>query len=61
MDPQIKENDVVMMKKAHPCGTNAWKVIRTGMDVKLKCTGCGRMVMLKHSDFKKGFKRRINS
>ncbi len=57
----VNENDFVMMKKPHPCGANEWKVLRTGMDVKLKCVGCGRIVMLKFADFKKGFKRRINS
>jgi len=44
-------NDIVKMKKAHPCGDNRWKIIRTGMDVKIKCLGCGRIVMLPHEKF----------
>ncbi|MFJ6925099.1 MAG: DUF951 domain-containing protein, partial [Limosilactobacillus mucosae] len=32
-------NDIVQMKKQHPCGTNRWQIIRTGIDVKLQCTG----------------------
>ena len=56
---QVQENDLVVMKKAHPCGVNEWKVLRTGMDVKLKCTGCGRIVMLPYAKFAKGVKRRL--
>ena len=45
--------DVVEMKKMHPCGTNAWKVIRMGMDIRTKCTGavtvyCFRVLVLKN-------------
>ena len=28
-------NDIVEMKKAHPCGTNRWKIIRMGMDISI--------------------------
>ena len=34
------------MKKAHPCGAFEWKVLRTGMDFRLRCTGCGHEVLL---------------
>lgn len=30
-------NDVVEMKKGHPCGENKWKIIRVGMDIRIKC------------------------
>ena len=57
---KINTGDIVMMKKGHPCGQNRWQVIRTGMDVKLKCLGCGRLIMMKHAQFKKGLKRRLD-
>lgn len=38
--------DVIRMKKPHPCGENRWEVIRTGMDIRLRCLGCGRLVLL---------------
>ena len=44
-------NDIVEMKKAHPCGTNRWKIIRMGMDIKIECTGCGHIVMLPRREF----------
>ena len=33
-------NDIVEMKKQHPCGTNRWQVIRLGADIKIKCCHC---------------------
>lgn len=38
-------NDVLVMKKSHPCGDNRFLVLRTGMDFKLRCVGCGRELM----------------
>ena len=46
-------NDVVKMKKQHPCGSFTWQVVRLGADIKIKCTGCGRLVMLPRSDFER--------
>lgn len=53
--------DVVEMKKPHPCGTNAWKVIRMGMDIRMKCTGCGHSVLLARSKFEKRMKKVLES
>ena len=38
--------DMVTMKKKHPCGSSEWEVLRIGSDLKLKCTGCGHIVMM---------------
>lgn len=53
---KILEGDFLIMKKAHPCGSYAWKVLRTGADMKLKCSGCGRMIMLPRVDVAKRIK-----
>ncbi len=50
-------NDVVEMKKAHPCGTNAWKIIRLGMDIRIKCTGCGHSILMPRQEFNKKMKK----
>ncbi len=42
----IRLNDILTMKKAHPCGAKTWSVLRVGADLRLKCTGCGHEVML---------------
>ena len=41
----LKVNDRVELKKTHPCGSKEWLVLRIGMDIKLRCMGCGHEVM----------------
>ena len=45
------------MKKQHPCGTNAWKIIRMGADIRIKCEGCGHSVMIPRNEFAKKMKK----
>ena len=42
----IKLGDILVMKKAHPCGDKQWKVLRVGADFRLKCLGCGHEIMV---------------
>ena len=35
---------IVIMKKGHPCGESLWEILRLGVDLKLKCTKCGRTI-----------------
>lgn len=41
----IRVGDVLTMKKAHPCGSRQWLVLRIGADFRLRCLGCGHEVM----------------
>ena len=50
-------NDRVEMKKPHPCGEKVFCITRVGMDIKLKCAGCGREVMLPRAKAEKGIKK----
>ena len=50
-------NDIVEMKKPHPCGVNRWQIIRVGADIKIKCTGCSHIVMMSRYDFNKRLKK----
>jgi len=50
-------NDVVQMKKPHPCGENRWRIIRMGADIRIKCEGCGHSVMIPRRDFTKKLKK----
>ncbi|MDD6193832.1 MAG: DUF951 domain-containing protein [Lachnospiraceae bacterium] len=54
MDIQI--SDIVTMKKEHPCGSNQWEVLRVGADFKIKCMGCGHLVMLPRKKLEKNIK-----
>ncbi|MDL4840941.1 DUF951 domain-containing protein [Aquibacillus rhizosphaerae] len=50
-------NDVVQMKKPHPCGENRWRVIRMGMDIRIKCEGCGHSVLIPRKKFESKMKK----
>lgn len=50
-------NDIVEMKKPHPCGENKWRVIRMGMDIRIKCLGCDHSVMLPRREFERKMKK----
>ena len=49
--------DRVEMRKPHACGTNDWTIIRVGADIKIKCSACGRIVMMDRAEFIKRGKR----
>lgn len=38
--------DILEFKKSHPCGGKNWKIIRTGVDCKLECTTCKRVIII---------------
>ena len=45
MAMDIRLQDVLVMKKGHPCGENKWLVLRIGADFRLRCMGCGHEIM----------------
>jgi len=53
----VRLQDVLMMKKAHPCGSKTWLVLRTGMDFRLRCQGCGHEVLLPRSKAEKNIRQ----
>ena len=55
-DVALHTGDVVRMKKAHPCGSRHWLVLRVGMDFRLRCQGCGHEVMLPRSKAEKNIR-----
>ena len=58
-----KLNDIAITKKEHPCATrsNRWQIIRVGADIKIKCLGCGHVVMLSRHKFEKTIKKIENN
>lgn len=53
----INVGDIVTLKKSHPCGSYDWEVLRTGIDFRIKCQGCGHMVMLPRIKLEKNVKK----
>ena len=45
--------DTVKLKKPHPCGSHEWVVTRMGADIKIRCCGCNRIIMLPRSEFER--------
>lgn len=52
----IRPNDILVMKKKHPCGNMRMIVLRSGMDFKLRCEGCGHEFMVPRSKIEKNVK-----
>ena len=60
MTTEIKPGDVVRLRKAHPCGSYEWEVVRVGADIGLKCLKCQRRVLLERSVFDRRVKKFVS-
>jgi hypothetical protein len=56
MLPDLQMEDVLRLRKPHPCGNTDWIVVRLGADIGLKCLGCGRRILLPRRDVAKRMK-----
>lgn len=52
----IQVGDVVLMKKPHPCGCARFRVLRIGVDFKLRCEQCGHEIMAPRVKIEKSIK-----
>lgn len=50
-------HDIVQMKKQHPCGENRWEIIRMGADIRIRCLGCGQLVLMPRREFTRKMKK----
>ena len=57
----IVKGDILVMKKSHPCGSNRMIVLRSGMDFKLRCEGCGHELMIPRAKAEKSVKKIIRT
>jgi hypothetical protein len=60
MTIDIKLGDVVRLRKAHPCGSYEWEVVRVGADIGLKCLKCQRRVLLARDVFGRRMKKFVS-
>jgi hypothetical protein len=56
MLPDMQLNDILRLRKPHPCGSYEWTVVRLGADIGLVCKGCGRRVMLTRRELSRRLK-----
>jgi hypothetical protein len=59
MPQDIQMDDLVRLRKPHPCGSYEWRVVRVGADIGIKCQICGRRVLLSRRIFRKRVKKVI--
>ena len=53
---EIAPGDLIRLKKMHACGSYQWKVLKTGVDFRLKCTGCGHELIMERQDVERRLK-----
>ena len=54
----VRLNDILELKKEHPCGGKSWLVLRVGMDFRLRCLGCGRIWEMPRAKLEKAVRSR---
>ncbi len=59
MPLDLRLDDVLQLRKPHPCGGYDWRVVRLGADIGLVCTTCGRRVMLTRREVEKRTKQYV--
>ena len=57
MNKDYNVGNLIVMKKGHPCGENLWEIMKLGADIRLKCTKCGRIVIIPRLEFNKKIKK----
>ncbi len=53
MTTALRVGDVVTLRKVHPCGSYQWGVYRLGLDIGIRCKGCGRRVLMERRELEK--------
>ena len=53
----VRVDDLLQMKKPHPCGGRQFLVLRSGMDFRIRCTSCGRELMAPRARIEKNIKQ----
>lgn len=54
----LSVGEIIKLKKPHPCGSNEWEILRSGMDFRLKCLGCGHQIMIPRKQVERSIKKK---
>ena len=57
MEKKYEIGSLLVLKKGHPCGENLWEVVKLGADIRLKCTKCGRLIIIPRLELNKRIKK----
>ncbi|HEU5288280.1 MAG TPA: DUF951 domain-containing protein [Candidatus Limnocylindria bacterium] len=50
-------DDVIVLRKPHPCGSDTWRIVRLGADIGVVCAGCKRRVLVPRAALERDIKR----
>jgi len=53
-------DEIVTLKKNHPCGSNQWKIVRLGAEIGLECLGCHHRILLSRRDLHQKIKQKTS-
>lgn len=51
----LRMDDVLQLRREHPCGSREWRVVRLGADIGLVCAGCGHRILMDRLDVERRF------
>ncbi len=57
MPMKLEVGDVIVTKKEHPCGSNAFLITRVGMDFIIKCQKCQKEIWIPRTKIEKRIKQ----
>ena len=58
---KISVDDVLELKKPHPCGGHTFKVLRLGSEVRVVCLTCGRDMTTQRVKLERAIKKVIST
>ncbi len=58
---KLNVGDVVRLRKPHPCGSIDWKIMRTGMDFRIKCLKCDHQTWITRVKLERNIKTIIET
>ena len=54
---KFQVGDRIELKKPHPCGSDAFRIIRVGSDIRIVCLGCNRDMTIDRLKLEKAIKK----
>ena len=58
---KFKTQDVIELKKPHPCGNKLFRILRVGSEMRIVCLSCGRDMNIDRIKLEKATKKIISS
>ncbi len=57
----LHTDDLIQLKKAHPCGGKIFRILRVGGEVRIVCQTCGRDMTIDRIKLEKAVKQILSS